>query len=92
MHSLCEYRSFSTCTHSPAKSYQPNPTTEASSFEVWSRLIPTYGRFKNLFILRAEDAGIKDGPWAEILINPRINREEINLRAIHNAHSGEQVD
>ncbi|KAB5594949.1 ESCRT-II complex VPS25 subunit [Ceratobasidium theobromae] len=53
---------------------QPNPTTEASSFETWSRLITSYGRFRNLFTLRAEDASIKDGQWAEILINPRINR------------------
>ncbi|KAF8603758.1 ESCRT-II complex vps25 subunit [Ceratobasidium sp. AG-I] len=54
--------------------HQPNPTTEASSFEVWSKLITSYARFKNLFILRAEDANIKDGPWSEILINPRIGR------------------
>ncbi|CAE6436391.1 unnamed protein product [Rhizoctonia solani] len=53
---------------------QPNPTTEASSFEVWSKLITSYGRFKNLFVLRAEDATIKDGSWAEIFINPRIKR------------------
>ncbi|QRV74071.1 vacuolar protein-sorting-associated protein 25 [Ceratobasidium sp. AG-Ba] len=54
--------------------HQPNPTTEASSFAVWSQLITSYARFRNLFTLRAEDAGIKDGLWAEILINPRINR------------------
>ncbi|KAF8757879.1 ESCRT-II complex vps25 subunit [Rhizoctonia solani] len=53
---------------------QPNPTTEASSFEVWSKLITSYGRFKNLFVLRAEDATIKDGSWAEIFINPRIKQ------------------
>ncbi|CAE7224398.1 unnamed protein product [Rhizoctonia solani] len=59
----------------PIESQQPNPTTEASSFDVWSKLITSYGRFKNLFILRAEDASIKDGQWAEILINPRIKRK-----------------
>ncbi|KAH7335321.1 ESCRT-II complex vps25 subunit [Rhizoctonia solani] len=53
---------------------QPNTTTEASSFDIWSKLIASYGRHKNLFILRAEDASIKDGQWAEIFINPRIKR------------------
>ncbi|ELU43651.1 ESCRT-II domain-containing protein [Rhizoctonia solani AG-1 IA] len=60
--------------YSATESQQPNPTTEASSFEVWSKLITSYGRSKNLFVLRAEDATIKDGSWAEIFINPRIKR------------------
>ncbi|KAH9940745.1 ESCRT-II complex vps25 subunit [Epithele typhae] len=54
---------------------QPNPATQKTATQDWERLILTYARHRNLFVLRVEDADAPEGsPWDEILRNPRINR------------------
>jgi len=55
-------------------SQQPNPTTQATLTEHWTKLILSYARFRKLFTLRIEDAEIGGGDWDEVLRNPRINR------------------
>jgi len=56
-------------------SQQPNPTTQATLTEHWTKLILSYARFRKLFTLRIEDAEVGGGDWDEVLRNPRINRE-----------------
>ena len=60
----------------PAVSQQPNPATQATLTEHWTKLILSYARFRRLFTLRVEDAetGGDNGDWDEVLRNPRINR------------------
>ncbi|KAI0072294.1 ESCRT-II complex vps25 subunit [Panus rudis PR-1116 ss-1] len=53
---------------------QPNPITQATQTEHWSRLILTYARHRRLFSLRVEDADVAGGEWDEIFRNERINR------------------
>ncbi|KAI0630887.1 ESCRT-II complex vps25 subunit [Trametes polyzona] len=55
-------------------SQQPNPGTQATVTQHWTRLILAYARHRNLFVLRTEDADVPGGDWDEILRNPRINR------------------
>jgi len=62
---LCPSRGFS---------QQPNPTTQATLTEHWTKLILSYARFRKLFTPRIEDAEISGGDWDEVLRNPRINR------------------
>ena len=62
---------------------QPNPATQKTVAQNWARLILTYARHKRLFVLRAEDADApEDSAWAEILRNPRINRQFFLLRGL----------
>ncbi|KAH9851857.1 ESCRT-II complex vps25 subunit [Lenzites betulinus] len=58
----------------PFFTQQPNPTTQATVAQQWTRLILAYARHRNLFTLRPEDADVPGGEWDEILRNPRINR------------------
>ncbi|KAI0642006.1 ESCRT-II complex vps25 subunit [Trametes meyenii] len=58
----------------PFFTQQPNPATQASVAQNWTRLILSYARHKGLFALRTEDADAPGGDWDEILRNPRINR------------------
>ena len=58
----------------PGGSQQPNPATQATLTEHWTRHILSYARFRRLFILRVEDANTGEGDWYEVLRNPRINR------------------
>ncbi|KAI0675586.1 ESCRT-II complex vps25 subunit [Trametes maxima] len=58
----------------PFFTQQPNPATQASVAQNWTRLILSYARHRGLFVLRAEDADAPGGDWDEILRNPRINR------------------
>ncbi|KAH9926995.1 ESCRT-II complex, vps25 subunit, partial [Fomitopsis serialis] len=53
---------------------QPNPATQATVTENWTRLILSYARHRKLFYLRVEDAETKGSEWDEILRNERINR------------------
>ena len=55
-------------------SQQPNPATQATLTEHWTKLILSYSRFRRLFVLRVEDAETGGGDWDEVLRNPRINR------------------
>jgi ESCRT-II complex subunit VPS25 len=58
----------------PGVRQQPNPATQATVTEQWTKLILSYARFRRLFILRVEDAETSGGDWDEVLRNPRINR------------------
>ncbi|EPT01091.1 ESCRT-II complex vps25 subunit [Fomitopsis schrenkii] len=53
---------------------QPNPTTQSTVTENWTRLLLSYARHRKLFYLRVEDAETKGGEWDEVLRNERINR------------------
>ncbi|KAH9951119.1 ESCRT-II complex vps25 subunit [Amylocystis lapponica] len=53
---------------------QPNPATQATVTEHWTRLILSYARHRQLFVLRVEDAEKAGGAWDEILRNDRIHR------------------
>lgn len=54
---------------------QPNPSTQATVTEHWTRLILSYGRFKKIWLLKLEDAEVAGNDWDEILRNDRINRK-----------------
>lgn len=58
----------------PFFTQQPNPATQATVTENWTRLILSYARHRKLFFLRVEDADTKGSEWDEILRNERINR------------------
>ncbi|KAI0730970.1 ESCRT-II complex vps25 subunit [Earliella scabrosa] len=58
----------------PFFTQQPNPVTQKTATQQWTRLLLTYARHKKLFVLRVEDADAAEGPWDEVLRNPRINR------------------
>ncbi|KAA1470195.1 ESCRT-II complex vps25 subunit [Dentipellis sp. KUC8613] len=58
----------------PFFTQQPNPTTQATVTEQWTRLILSYARHRNLFAMRVEDAETIGGDWDEILRNERIRR------------------
>ncbi|KAF4610614.1 hypothetical protein D9613_007146 [Agrocybe pediades] len=67
---------------------QPNPTTQSSATEQWTRLILTYARHRKLFVLRVEDAESTDSDWSEILRNERINRMfRLHLHAFQRSSS-----
>ena len=53
---------------------QPNPATQKTVTDNWTRLILTYARHKKLFTLRVEDASDDKSEWDEVLRNPRIQR------------------
>ncbi|TDL23695.1 ESCRT-II complex vps25 subunit [Rickenella mellea] len=53
---------------------QPNPTTQATLTEQWTRLILSYARHRRLFFIRIEDAETTGGDWDEVLRNEQINR------------------
>ncbi|KAF9643746.1 ESCRT-II complex vps25 subunit [Thelephora ganbajun] len=59
----------------PFFTQQPNPATQATLTEYWTKLILSYARFRRLFTLRVEDAETTGGDWDEVLRNPRINRK-----------------
>ncbi|KAI0272550.1 winged helix DNA-binding domain-containing protein [Gloeopeniophorella convolvens] len=58
----------------PFFTQQPNPTTQATLTEQWTRLFLAYARHRRLFFLRIEDAEAPGNEWDEVLRNPRINR------------------
>lgn len=58
----------------PFFTQQPNPATQATVTENWTKLVLSYARFRRLFVLRVEDAEASGGDWDEVLRNPRINR------------------
>ncbi|KAI0831896.1 ESCRT-II complex vps25 subunit [Trametes gibbosa] len=58
----------------PFFTQQPNPATQATVTQHWTRLILTYARHRNLFTIGPDDADAAGGDWDEILRNPRINR------------------
>ncbi|OSD05374.1 hypothetical protein PYCCODRAFT_1432538 [Trametes coccinea BRFM310] len=58
----------------PFFTQQPNPQTQATVTQHWTRLILSYARHRRLFVLRVEDADVPGSDWDEILRNPRINR------------------
>lgn len=58
----------------PGVSQQPNPATQATLTEHWTKIVLSYARFRRLFTLRVEDAETSGGDWDEVLRNPRINR------------------
>ncbi|KAI0692507.1 ESCRT-II complex vps25 subunit [Cytidiella melzeri] len=59
----------------PFFTQQLNPTTQATLTAQWTRLILSYARHRQLFLLRVEDAGIPGSDWDEIFRNERINRK-----------------
>jgi len=59
----------------PFFTQQPNPTTQVTLTEHWTKLILSYARFRKLFTLRVEDSETGGGDWDEVLRNPRINRK-----------------
>ncbi|KAI0339559.1 ESCRT-II complex vps25 subunit [Trametopsis cervina] len=59
----------------PFFTQQPNPTTQATLTAQWTRLILSYARHRNLFLLRVEDSEAPGNDWDEILRNERINRK-----------------
>ncbi|RDX54094.1 ESCRT-II complex vps25 subunit [Lentinus brumalis] len=64
----------------PFFTQQPNPATQKTVTENWTRLILSYARHKKLFTLRIEDATDDKSEWDEVLRNPRIQRR---LRPSH---------
>ncbi|KAI0765991.1 ESCRT-II complex subunit-domain-containing protein [Irpex lacteus] len=59
----------------PFFTQQPNPTTQATLTGQWTKLILSYARHRNLFVLRIDDAETSGNDWDEILRNERINRK-----------------
>ncbi|KAI0698353.1 ESCRT-II complex vps25 subunit, partial [Cytidiella melzeri] len=59
----------------PFFTLQPNPTTQATLTAQWTRLILSYARHRQLFLLRVEDAETPGSDWDEIFRNERINRK-----------------
>lgn len=60
--------------HRNDRRQQPNPNTQATVTEHWTKLILSYARHRRLFFLRLEDAEVSGGDWEEVLRNERINR------------------
>ncbi|KAJ3555977.1 hypothetical protein NM688_g2282 [Phlebia brevispora] len=59
----------------PFFTLQPNTATQTIFTENWTRLILSYARYRNMFILRVEDAEVLGSDWDEILRNERIKRK-----------------
>jgi len=56
-------------------SQQRNPTIIADQISHWTRIILSYARHRRLFVLRIQDADLReDNQWSEIFWNPRIKR------------------
>ncbi|KAJ3482158.1 hypothetical protein NLI96_g7175 [Meripilus lineatus] len=72
----------------PFFTQQPNPSTQATVTEHWTRLILSYGRFKKIWLLKLEDAEVAGNDWDEILRNDRINRK---LPSSHLGHILKQM-
>jgi len=58
----------------PFFTLQPNLQTQTTQTGHWMRLILTYARHRNLYMLRIEDAEVSGGDWDEILRNEQIDR------------------
>ncbi|KIP03804.1 hypothetical protein PHLGIDRAFT_31637 [Phlebiopsis gigantea 11061_1 CR5-6] len=67
----------------PFFTQQPNPNTQATVSENWTKLILSYARHRRLFTLRVEDAEVPGGEWDEILRNTRINRRLLPSHLSH---------
>ncbi|KAI0091587.1 ESCRT-II complex subunit-domain-containing protein [Irpex rosettiformis] len=59
----------------PFFTQQPNLSTQITHTAHWTRLILSYARHRQLFLLRVEDAETSGSNWDEILKNERINRK-----------------
>lgn len=60
--------------HRNDRRQQPNPNTQATVTEHWTKLILSYARHRRLFFIRLEDAEVPGVDWDEVLRNERINR------------------
>jgi len=59
----------------PFFTQQRNPTIIADQINHWIRIILSYARHQRLFVLRVQDADLReDSQWSDIFWNPRIKR------------------